>query len=98
MPVKRCALCKRPAYTSAVLGKKDRKWLCAACQKRFEERVLAGKNQQGGKICLKCKKKNNQQCRFSAYERQRITACSDWEGKNTEHEKRRWAKFEIEQD
>ncbi len=97
MPVKRCAVCRRPAYNPAILGKKDRKWLCAACQKRFEEFILTGQNRLGGKICRKCKKRNTR-CRFSAAERQRITACSDWEGKNTEHEKRRWAKFEADKD
>ncbi len=98
MPVKRCAVCKRPTHTTAAVSPRAKKWLCPACEKRFDEYILKGKNEQGGKICEKCKKRRNGRCRFTGYQRQKITACSDWEGRNTEHDKRRWAKFEITQD
>ena len=97
MHITRCAVCKKPAYTNSVMGKKEKKWLCPACKKKFHEKTLTVQDPQVGEICRKCKKKNIGQCRFSAYQRQSITACSDYEGKNTEHEKRRWAKFETEE-
>ncbi|MCL4441556.1 MAG: hypothetical protein ACYC21_13510 [Eubacteriales bacterium] len=93
MPVKRCAVCKKPAYTTTTGSQKDGKWLCSACRLRFEANEFTNKDRQGGRICEKCKKKNDV-CRFSASERQKITACSDWEGRNTAHDKKRWAKFE----
>ncbi len=98
MPVKRCAVCKQPTHTTAAAGPRIRKWLCPKCEKRFNEYILMGRNSQSGSLCEKCRKSKNGECRFTSYQRLRITACSDWEGRNYEHNKRRWAKFENTQD
>ena len=93
MPVKTCALCKKSAYTNTVNKKKIDNWLCADCRQNFENQAATAVSQPFARICDKCKKRTGT-CRFSAFERSKITACSDWENKNTERNKKRWAKFD----
>lgn len=94
MPVKRCAVCQKPSYSTAGIIRKNSKWICSDCRNRFEESVkIRQQDEQGGKICEKCKKRSKD-CPFSVFERQRVIACSDWEGKNSNHDKKRWAKYE----
>jgi len=93
MAIKRCASCRKPAYSDTSIAKRDEKWLCAACKAVFAAKTL-NDGSQAGRICQKCKNVKLGRCRFSAQERQRITACSDWEGRDTERNRRRWAKFE----
>ncbi|WP_418790048.1 hypothetical protein [Phosphitispora sp. TUW77] len=99
MPMKRCVLCGRPAYTTAVIGISEKKWVCSSCRafikKRLTNETWTG-NSTGGLICKNCTKRRDNQCRFTAAERQKIIKCSDWESKNFERSKRRWAKFEQE--
>ncbi|PKM82659.1 MAG: hypothetical protein CVU89_03935 [Firmicutes bacterium HGW-Firmicutes-14] len=94
MPVKRCAICKKPSYTDSRTGSANLKWTCSACEKRFEEDIKNVRTHEGGKICEKCIKRKRNQCPFSSWQRSKILACTDWEGKNTEHNRKRWAKFE----
>jgi len=94
---KRCVSCKRPAYTASVGSRNGNKWLCPACEAAFEE-IFSKRNveNEGGSLCKNCKKRRDNLCRFSAAERQKVVNCSDWESKNYERVKRRWAKFEQE--
>ncbi len=99
MPVKRCILCGRPAHTTAVIGVRDRKWVCSSCRAVIEKKLGQGTmtgDAPGGNICKNCIRRRDNQCRFTAAERQKIVRCSDWESKNFERSKRRWAKFELE--
>lgn len=97
MLVKRCAVCKRPSYNKPSDGLRKKNWLCPACTRLFESWVTAGIPTGTGEACQNCTKRTRG-CRFSVLERLKITACSDWTGKNTEHDRRRWAKFEIQED
>lgn len=97
MAIKRCALCKKPAYCSS-RGNNKEYWVCSDCRLKAdgtmetklqsEEPTLPTES-----ICDKCKKRS-EGCRFSESRRSKIKACSDWEGKKTQHNRRRWAKFE----
>ncbi len=97
MSVKKCALCKKPAYTSG-RGNSKEYWVCSECRTKVngtientvysEEKLVPTE-----RICDKCRKRIGN-CRFSESQRSKITACSDWEGKNTERNRRRWAKYE----
>jgi len=99
MPVKRCILCGRPAHTTAVIGVRDKNWVCSSCRDIVDQKLgkeTLADDSAGGHICKNCIKRRNSQCRFLPSERQKIIRCSDWESKNFERSKRRWAKFEQE--
>lgn len=98
MPVKKCALCKKTAYQASKVNTRQQQWLCNSCRTAVSAALeitlsteTAVKPSSG--LCEKCKKRTTN-CRFSAFQRTKMTACSDWEGKNTERNRRRWAKFE----
>lgn len=91
MKIKRCAVCKKPAFSNTIKVKQESNWVCSTCLRKFEEQVVSGIVPTTGELCRKCKNTN---CRFSASERRKITDCTDWIGKDTEHNRKRWAKFE----
>ncbi|MDT3699742.1 MAG: hypothetical protein RO469_09960 [Thermincola sp.] len=95
--MKKCALCKKEAYASEE-GKAREYWVCADCRHKVESimEIACASDQSLLKIdniCDKCRKRSGR-CRFSREERSKITACSDWEEKDTERNRRRWAKYE----
>lgn len=97
MAVKNCALCKKSAYVSG-RGMGIQYWVCSDCRIRVNSTIelsCSSDNSllQKNSICDKCRKRS-QNCRFSETERSKITSCSDWEGKDTERNRRRWAKYE----
>lgn len=97
MRIKKCALCKKTAYQSSGRNSSEY-WLCSDCRNKVENLEIAASVDSGlnqtGNICDKCKKRSGD-CRFAESQRNKITACSDWVGKNTEHNKRRWAKYDT---
>lgn len=98
MSIKRCALCKKPAYGSS-RGNNKEYWVCSDCRLKvdgtMEDKLQSEKTMQPTEsMCDKCKKRS-EGCRFSESQRSKIKACSDWEGKKTQHNRRRWAKFDI---
>lgn len=98
MSVKRCALCKKPAYSSG-RGNGKEYWVCSDCRLKadgtMENEFHFEKTMEPTEsICDKCRKRT-EGCRFTESHRSKIEACSDWEGKNTERNRRRWAKFDT---
>lgn len=97
MPVKNCAICKKPAYASS-RGTGKEYWVCSDCRMRVDSSIELAASSDNilltrSNICDKCRKRSGN-CRFTESERSKITACSDWESKDTERNRRRWAKFE----
>jgi len=98
MLVKKCVLCNKPAYISS-RGNGNKFWLCSECRIKADSFIeLAcscdnGIHSTTNSICDKCRRRSGN-CRFSESERSKITACSDWESKDFDHNRRRWAKFE----
>jgi len=94
MKIKKCAICKKPAFSNTITIKQESNWICSTCLSKFDEQIISGTVTTTGELCRKCKNPKNNNCRFSASERRRITDCTDWVGKDTEHNRKRWAKFE----
>lgn len=97
MRIKKCAACGRPAFppTPAVAG--IGKWLCPACEKKISDMDFSNPAIKPD-YCQKCKKRTAETCPFTASERKRIVRCNHWIGRDTEHNKKRFAKFENTED
>ena len=93
MQILKCAGCGRPAFpvTPSLANKK--KWLCSACLKKVEQIDFKTESAKPD-YCQKCRKRTAGSCPFTARERKKIVKCNHWIGKDTERDKRRFAKFE----
>jgi hypothetical protein len=93
MRIKKCIGCGRPAFPISPSVPGSSKWVCPACDKKINE-INFKEITEKPDYCRKCKKRTTGTCPFSARERRRIVKCNHWIGRHSEHDKKRFAKFE----
>lgn len=97
MRIIKCTVCNRPSFPPIPAVTGQGKWICRACEKKIDE-VITNNFDAKPDYCQKCKNRTSGTCPFTARERKRIVKCNHWIGRDTEHNKRRFAKFENTED